>query len=132
MKLLRSFSVALGLALALADAGCVKYTQTERRTVELPAGHPEATLATAEQICRGLVAHGFAAEIRKKYPMLTQAQLEGIMLSWNSGVFKGRTTIFIMTGINYGGDLPQAKAVADDCQALVKRAVEERFPRGRP
>jgi hypothetical protein len=117
----------LFLFLALALAGCIKVSKTERRVVELPAGDSRTSLATAEQICRDLVEGGFYLDIQTKFPALTQEQLKGLFLTWNFGKFQSGDSVFITTGINYQGNLSQAKDIADHCQSLVARAVTAKF-----
>ena len=110
-------------------SGCVKLTQTrkEQRVIELPAGNPEATLSTAQAICRE-VSSGLGAELHQRLPQLTQQQFQGVFLNWNEGTFsKTGHSVFITTGINYQGELPVSKEVADVCEATVRRAVAARF-----
>jgi hypothetical protein len=90
-------------------------------------GNTNATLATAAQIGQALAANGFGADVQKKFPSLTQQQLEGVYLTWNAGVFSGTNSVFFLTGIRYTGTLPDAVAVADYCELRVKQAVEARF-----
>ena len=87
-----------------------------------------ATLATAAQIGQSLVGGGLGSDVQKKFPSLTQAQLQGLYLTWNSGVFSGTNSVFFLTGIRYTGSLPQAKAVADYLETRVKEAVAAKFP----
>ena len=114
--------------MAAALSGCITSSQVERRVVELPKGDPNATIATAEQICRDLIANGFGNDIQQKFPELTQAQMQGVFLTWNQGTFENGPSVFIMTGINYTGSLPNAKDVSDYCDSLVRKAVSAKFP----
>jgi hypothetical protein len=108
----------------------VSQTTNERRVAELPKGVPDATLATAEKICRDLIARGYGADIQRKFPSLTQQQLQGLYLNWNEGVFsQGGKSVFITCGLNYTGSLPEAKEVGDYCESVVKKAVADRFAR---
>ena len=91
-------------------------------------GDTNATLATAAQIGQSLVATGLGPEIQKKFPSLTQQQLQGLYLTWNSGVFSGTNSVFFLTGIRYTGSLPEAKAIADYLESRVKEAVAAKFP----
>jgi hypothetical protein len=72
------------LLLIFSLTGCsITSSTVEQRVVELPSGNPNANIATAEQICRDLIASGFINEIQKKFPNLTQQQMQGIYLKWN-------------------------------------------------
>ena len=48
-------------------------------------------------------------------------------MTWNEGQFQTGKSVFIMTGINYQGDLNQAKDVADFLESEAKKAVESYF-----
>ena len=87
-----------------------------------------ATLATAAQIGQSLVASGLGSDVQKRFPNLTQQQMQGVYLTWNSGTFSGTNSLFFLTGIHYTGSLPEAKAVADYLQSRVKEAVAAKFP----
>jgi hypothetical protein len=126
---MRILILVLASCLGVALGGCgISHTTNERRVVELPKDHPDATLATAQKICRDLIAAGYGAEVQAKFPSLPPQQARGLYLNWNVGVFtQSGKSVFITCGINYAGDLPQAKEVADYCQTLVKKAVDRRF-----
>ncbi|HZR18472.1 MAG TPA: hypothetical protein VFE51_14360 [Verrucomicrobiae bacterium] len=112
---------------AIGLQGCIQHSSVEQRVVELPAGNPNTSLATAAQIGNALVASGLGAAIQKQFPTLTQQQLQGLYLTWNSGNFQGKQSVFFLTGIRYTGTLPEAKAVADYCESQVKKAVITKF-----
>jgi len=57
----------------------------------------------------------------------TAQKLKGIFMTWNEGQFQTGKSVFIMTGINYQGDLNQAKDVADFLESEAKKAVESYF-----
>ena len=117
------------LLMAMGLPGCsITSTQGERRVIELPRNDPNATLATAQQICADLIANGFAADIQREFPDLTPAQMQGLFLSPNEGTFQNGPSVFILTGISYTGSLPEAKAIADYCESAVRKAVAARFP----
>jgi hypothetical protein len=99
----------------------------EQRVVELPLGNPKTSLDTAGQIGRKLVADGLGFEIHKKFPSLSQQQLQGLYLTWSEGDFQGRKSVFFQTGIRYTSTLPEAKAVADYCESQVKKAIVVKF-----
>ena len=115
------------LCIALAFAGCIQTSKSERRVVELPASDSRTSLATAEQICHDLIAGDFGGDVQRKFPALTQQQIQGVFLTWNEGTFQSGKSVFIMTGINSQGVLPQAKDVADYCESLVRNAVSTKF-----
>ena len=115
------------LFLAVCLSGCIQRSSVEQRVVELPAGSSNATLATAAQIGQALVAGGLGADVQKQFPSLTQQQLQGLYLTWNSGTFSGTNSVFFLTGIRYTGSLPEAKAIADYCQSRVNQAVSAKF-----
>jgi hypothetical protein len=121
------------LLLAACFAGCqIQKSMTEQRVVELPADNPDATLTTAEQIGKDLIASGLGADIQKQFPNLTPQQLKGVYLTWNVGNFSGKKSIFFLTGIKYTGTLPDAKAVADYCESRLKEAVAAHFAPTQP
>ncbi len=88
---------------------------------------PKATLATAAEIGKTLVASGLAADLKKEFPKLTKQQLQGVYLTWNTGFFSGTNSVFFLTGIRYTGSLPEAKSIADYCEARVQQAVAAKF-----
>lgn len=104
-------------------SGCIQRSSVEQRVVELPAGYPITSFDTAAQIGKALIANGLGAAIRKQFPTLTQQQLQGLYLTWNTGVFQGKQSVYFLTGIRYTGSLPEAKAVADYCESQVRKAV---------
>jgi hypothetical protein len=77
----------------------------------------------ASQIGQALIRAGFFTEVQKQFPKLTVEQFQGVYLSWNTGVVEGRERVFFRTGIRYRGSLPEAKAIADYCESLVKAAL---------
>ena len=83
---------------AIALQGCIQHSSVEQRVVELPDGNPNTSLATAAQIGNGLIASGLGAAIQKQFPTLTQQQLQGLYLTWNSGNFQGKQSVFFLTG----------------------------------
>ena len=99
----------------------------EQRVVELPAGNPNTSLDTAAQIGKALIASGLGAAIQKQFPTLSQQQLHGLYLTWNSGVFQGKQSVYFLTGIRYTGSLPEAKKVADYCELQVRKVVITKF-----
>jgi hypothetical protein len=119
------FSILICVSVCLS--GCIQRSSVAQRVVELPMSDTNATLATAAQIGQALVASGFGADIQKKFPSLTQQQLQGVYLTWNVGVFSGTNSVFFLTGIRYTGTLTNADAVADYCQLRVKQSVEAKF-----
>ena len=86
-----------------------------------------ATLATAAQIGKSLVGSGLGSDVQKKFPNLTQREMQGVYLTWNSGTFSGTNSVFFLTGIRYTGSLPEAKAIADYLQLRIKEAVAAKF-----
>jgi hypothetical protein len=120
----------LATLIAAALAGCsVSHGTSEQRVVELPKGHPDTSLATAQQICQQLASSGIAQKIHERFTSLTPQQIErGIILRAMSGNFpQGGPTTFIMTGFYYEGALPDAKAIADYTESIVREAVVARF-----
>jgi hypothetical protein len=119
----------LSTLIAAALTGCsVSHGTTEQRVVELPKGHPDTSLATAQQICQQVAADGIAAKVHERFPSLTEQQLRGIVLRAMSGNFpQGGQSTFIMTGLYYEGALPEAKQVADYIESIVRDAVVARF-----
>jgi len=114
---------------AAACVSCsIQSSNTEQRVVELPMSDTNATLATAAQIGKSLVASGLGSDVQKKFPNLTQQQMQGVYLTWNSGTFSGTNSVFFLTGIRYTGSLPEAKGIADYLQSRVKEAVATKFP----
>src|SRR5437764_1505356 len=106
--------IIVALAALLFQSCSISHGTTEQRIVELPKGHPDTSLATAQQICQQVAASGIAAKVHERFPALTEQQLRGIVLRAMSGYFakEGQTT-FIMTGFYYEGSVPDAKAIAD-------------------
>ena len=129
---MKSIPLLILLGGAVCFSGCLQRFSTEQRVVELPADNPNASLETAARIGQALVANGLGADIQKQFPNLTPQQLAGIYLTWNAGVFQGKTAVFFLTGIRYTGALPDAKAVADYCESRVKQAVAAEFPNPTP
>jgi len=123
----RIFVYASFLTGAILLAGCGQSSQVEQRVVELPAGNPKTSLDTAGQIGQKLIASGLGPEIKKKFPGLTEQQLQGLYLTWNAGDFQGKNSVFFLTGIRYTGTLPEARAVADYCALQVRKAIVLNF-----
>jgi hypothetical protein len=115
------------LLVTLIFSACIQANKSERRVVELPKTDPRTSLSTCESIVRDLAAGGLSQRVRDKFPKLTQAQLKGIFMTWNEGQFQTGKSVFIMTGINYQGDLNQARDVADFLESEAKKAIESYF-----
>lgn len=115
------------LLVTLIFSACIQVNKIERRVVELPKTDPRTSLSTCESIVRDLVAGGLSQRVRDKFPQLTEAQLNGIFMTWNEGQFQTGKSVFIMTGINNQGGLNQAKDVADFLESEAKKAVESYF-----
>jgi len=122
-------------AAMVAFSGCsISHGTSEQRVVELPKGHPDTSLATAQQICQQVAASGIAAKVHERFPSLTPQQIQrGIILRAMSGYFSqtGQST-FIMTGFYYEGSLPDAKTIADFIESIVRDAVAVRFGSAAP
>ncbi len=99
------------------------YPEAEQRVVALPAGDVPATLNKAEQVCRRMINNGFVGEIQQKFPELTREQLAGLFLDPKEEVSVEGKIVVIATGIRFTQTFPQAKAVADYCEAATKRAL---------
>ena len=118
------------LSFALFVSGClpIKHFQKDQRVVVLPSGDPGATLVAAQAICQD-VSRTLGAELHQRFPQLTQQQMQGVFLNPSEGTFsQGGHQVFILTGINYEGSLPDAKAIADVCESTVRTAVAAKFP----
>jgi hypothetical protein len=124
-----SLIAALAAATLIAAIGCsISHGTTEQRIVELPKGHPETSLQTAQQICQQVASGGIAAKVHERFPSLTEQQLRGIVLRPMSGNFpQGGQSTFIMTGLYYEGSLPEAKQIADYIESEVRAAVVARL-----
>jgi hypothetical protein len=107
---------------------CAPSRRAEQRIVELPADNPNATLSAASRIGQDLIGQGFFSEVRQQFPGMSEQQFEGLFLSWNAGPINGKQRVFFSTGVRYRGPMPQAKAVAEYCELLVKAAVTNAFP----
>ncbi len=86
---MRRYLIALCFASVLSlFIGCT-FSQgtTEQCVVELPKGHPDTNIATAQQICQQVIASDIAARVRGRFPALTEQQLRGIILRPMSGNF---------------------------------------------
>jgi len=115
-------------ALCVFGSCSISHGTTEQRIVELPKGHPDTSLATAQQICQQVAASRIAAKVHERFPSLTEQQLRGIVLRPMSGNFpQGGQSTFIMTGLYYEGSLPEAKQVADYIESEVRAAVVARL-----
>src|SRR5262249_1840192 len=121
------FLISSFICLSAFLSGCIQRSSVEQRVVELPGGNPKTSLDTAAQIGQALVKNGIGADIHKRFPNLTGQQLQGLFLTWNSGNFQGTQSVFFLTGIRYTGSLTNAKAIADYCEARVKRAIVEKY-----
>lgn len=110
-------------------SGCIQHSSVEQRVVELPAGNTNSTMDTAARIGKALIGSGFGADVQKRFPNLSQQHLHGLYLTWNIGNLQGKQSVFFLTGIRFSGSLPEAKAVAEYCEARVKKAVVEKFIR---
>ena len=97
-----------------------QYPEAERRVVALPSGE---ALNKAEQVCRRMINNGFVGEIQQKFPGLTREQLGGLFLDPKEEVSADGKTVVIATGIRFTQAFPQAKAVADYCEAATRRAL---------
>jgi hypothetical protein len=130
----RHLIVASLAAILVALPACsVSHGTTDQRIVELPKGHPDTSFATAQQICQQVAASGIAAKVHDRFPALTEQQLRGIVLRPMSGNFpQGGQSTFIMTGLYYEGSLPDAKAIADYIESIVREAVVARFGSAAP
>ena len=118
------------LLAAFFVSGClhIKHFKKDQRIIVLPADDPGATLAAAQTIC-GEVSGGLPRELHQHFPRLTSQQMQGVFVNASEGTFpKGGNQVFITTGINYQEPLPDAKAIADVCEAVVHDAVEAKFP----
>jgi hypothetical protein len=125
---MKTLSTILLFTLSFAGfSACVQVNKSERRVVELPKTDPRTSLPTCESIVRDLAANGLFQKVHEKFPQLTDAQLKGMFMTWNEGNFQNGKSVFILTGINYQGDLNQAKDVADFLEAEAKKAVESFF-----
>src|SRR5947207_1189576 len=125
----RHLLTALATATLCVFSSCsLSHGTTDQRIVELPKGHPDTSLATAQQICQQVASGGIAAKVHERFPSLTEQQLRGIVLRPMAGNFPqaGQST-FIMTGLYYEGALPEAKQVADYTESVVRDAVAARF-----
>ena len=121
---------AILLLAALFAAGCLhsNHSKKDQRVIVLPAADPGATLAAAQAICAD-VSGGLPRELHQHFPRLTPRQMQGVFVNANQGtVPKGGNQVFITTGITYQEPLPDAKAIADVCEAVVHDAVEAKFP----
>src|SRR2546421_11535490 len=125
----RHIITLLLIASSIASTSCsISHGTTEQRIVELPKGHPDTSLATAQQICQQVAAGGIAAKVHERFPSLSEQQLRGIVLRPMSGNFpQGGQSTFIMTGLYYEGSLPEAKQVADYIESEVRAAVVARL-----
>jgi len=115
------------LLATLIFSACIQVNKSERRVVELPKTDTRTSLSTCESIVRNLAENGLSQRLHEKFPKLTDAQLNGIFMTWNEGQFQTGKSVFIMTGINYQGDMDQAKDVADFLESEAKKAVESYF-----
>lgn len=124
---MKTILLSLLLFAAICVCGCIQSSTAEQRVVELPMGTTNATLATAAKIGQDLISSGLAADVQKQFPTLTPQQLQGLYLTWNTGVFSGTNSVFFLTGIRYTGSMPQAKAIADYLKSRVTQAVATNF-----
>ena len=110
------------------SACTVSHGTAEQRVVVLPTSNPDTSLATAQKICEQVASEGIAAKVHERFPSLTEQQLRGIILRPTSGYFSetGQST-FITTGFYYEGSVPDAKAVADYVESIVRAAVVARL-----
>jgi hypothetical protein len=123
------------LAAAAALSACsISHGTSEQRVVELPKGHADTSLATAQQICQQVASSGIAHKVHERFPSLTAQQIQrGMILRAMSGYFsQGGQSTFIMTGFYYEGTLPDAKAIADYVESVVREAVVARFGSAAP
>lgn len=74
------------------------------------------------------IAGGLGNDVQQHFPNVPAKVLQGLYLSANAGLFNGVKSVYLLTGIKYQGDLPQAKAIADDVGEKVAVAVKQRFP----
>jgi hypothetical protein len=100
----------------------------EQRVVELPPNDPSATIGAAAKIGKDLYDGGLFADVQNHFPSVPPQVFKGLFLRWNAGVFSGKSSVFFTTGIQYEGDLPEAKEIADYCKSKVKEAVDRQFP----
>jgi hypothetical protein len=127
-QVMKTLSIILLFTLSFSGfSACVQVNKSERRVVELPKSDSRTSLTTCESIVRDLAANGLFQRVHDKFPQLTDAQRKGLFMTWNEGNFQNGKSVFIMTGINYQGDLNQAKEVADFLESEVKKAVESFF-----
>ena len=121
---------AILLLATLLASGClhITHSKVERRVIVLPAADPGATLAAAQKICED-VSGGLDAELHQHFPKVTRQQMQGLFLNASEGASsKGGNQVAITVGINYREPLPDAKAIADVCESVVRDAVGARFP----
>src|ERR1700722_16394000 len=124
---IKSVLVCILVVFGICLSGCFKQTTTEQRIVELPANNTNTSLAIAAQIGNAVVTGGLAADVQKRFPALTQQNMRGLFLTWNSRDIQGKSSVFFLVGIRYQGALPEAKAVADYCRSRLNQAMLLKF-----
>jgi hypothetical protein len=128
LRRMKSLLFLTFLCAAIWSTGCGRSLYTEERVVELPRQDPGATLSRASQIGQALIAAGFFAEVRQRFPQLTEQQFQGLYLKWDEDTVQGGHRVFLATGIRAPRRTAEGKAVADFCESVVRAAVADAFP----
>jgi len=127
-------SLLITLLVTLIFSACAqvnKIGKFEHRAVELPKTDPRTSQSNCQSIVDKLIAGGLPERLRDKFPQLTDAQMKGLFMNcnWTPKEYQFQTDkkVEIVTGINYQGDLSQAKDIADFLESEAKKAVESYF-----
>jgi hypothetical protein len=125
MKKVTGSVLACGM---LMLSSCITRSHVEQRVVELPATNPQSTFQAAQELRQSLLTGGIGTDIQQHFPNLTEKQFAGLFITANTANFNGKKSVFLMSGIRFSGELPEAAAIADYIGDKVAAAVASRFP----
>jgi len=125
---------ALGL-LALAVIASCSRIHTIGEAVYVPGDAPvHEKLGFAQEVGAQVWETGLTDRVREVYPKLTDQQLSGVFLRWETitvtpvtGEGQSGTGARIRTGIQHRGDVENAEGIAKLCADAVEEAISQRL-----
>ncbi|MBS0208368.1 MAG: hypothetical protein JSS27_05380 [Planctomycetes bacterium] len=122
-----SNSMILIALTAMMGAGCsVTTVNTEQRVVEMSTLDANEINKVGESILQEWQSGGILTELHSQFPSVDRLKLEKVYLRWHAGIVGGKFKTFFLTGIEYDGDLPEGKGIADQCEVKLREALNKR------
>jgi hypothetical protein len=104
-----------------------QFSKIYQDSVDLPGG---TSLQTAKTITMTVWDDDLKGKVHEKFPHLSKKQLDGLFIRWRSSqslIGDKETTVSILFGIQYQGELKDAKAIIEYVKELVENSAEEYF-----